>query len=98
VNEYIALQHALKKPKINFGVIISENVGVSTALKGPIRINPYNMNSIINALEKVYYMKEDEKISKYEKDLARILQHTTYSWIKNFFIDLKRTSTVYLIF
>jgi trehalose-6-phosphate synthase len=63
-------------------------------LKGPIRINPFNLNSIVNALEKIYYMKKEEKVSKYEKDLTRVLQYTTFSWIKNFFIDLKRTTTV----
>ncbi len=94
MNEYVALQHVLKKENINFGIIISENIGVSSALKGPIRINPYNLNSIVNALEKVYYMKEEEKISKYEKDLTRVLQYTAFSWIKNFFVDLKRTTTV----
>lgn len=88
------MQHVLKKENLNYGIIISENIGVSSALKGPIRINPYNLNSIVNSLEKIYYMKEEEKVSKFEKDLTRVLQYTTFSWIKNFFVDLKRTTTV----
>jgi trehalose-6-phosphate synthase len=87
----------MKKENINFGIIISENVGVSSALKGPIRINPFNLNSVVYSLEKVYYMKQEEKISKYEKDLTRVLQYTTFSWIKNFFVDLKRTTTVKIL-
>jgi trehalose-6-phosphate synthase len=87
----------MKKEHINFGIIISENVGVSSALKGPMRINPFNLNSVVYSLEKVYYMKQEEKISKYEKDLTRVLQYTTFSWIKNFFVDLKRTTTVKIL-
>ena len=96
VNEFIALQHILKdeNKKINFGIIISENIGVSTALRGPFRVNPFNLNSIVNAIEKSYHMKEEDKMIKFHKDLEHVLQSTTFSWIKNFFIDLKRTSTV----
>ena len=96
VNEYIALQHILKqeREKINFGIIISENIGVSSAIKGPFRVNPFNLNSIVTVLEKTYYMREEEKMIKFKKDLEHVLQSTTFSWIKNFFIDLKRTSTV----
>jgi trehalose-6-phosphate synthase len=100
VNEFIALQYILQheREKINFGIIISENIGVSTALKGPFRVNPFNLSSIVNAIEKTYYMKEEEKMIKFKKDLEHVLQSTTFSWIKNFFIDLKRTSTVKIIF
>lgn len=96
VNEFIALQDILsnEREKINFGIIISENIGVSSAIKGPFRVNPFNLNSIVNALEKVYYMKEDEKIMKFKKDLDHVNQSTTFYWIKSFFIDMKRTSTV----
>jgi trehalose 6-phosphate synthase/phosphatase len=95
-NEYIALQHLFKteRGKLNFGIIISENVGVSSAIKGPFRVNPFHLNSIVTALEKVYHMREEEKMIKFKNDLEHVLQSTTFSWIKNFFIDLKRTSTV----
>ncbi len=98
VNEFIALQHILQneREKINFGIIISENIGVSSAIKGPYRVNPFNLNSLVGALEKTYYMKEEEKMIKFKKDLEHVLQSTTFSWIKNFFIDLKRTSSVIL--
>jgi trehalose 6-phosphate synthase/phosphatase len=95
-NEYIALQHLFKsdRDKLNFGIILSENVGVSSAIKGPFRVNPFNLNSLVTALEKVYHMREEEKMIKFKNDLEHVLQSTTFSWIKNFFIDLKRTSTV----
>jgi trehalose 6-phosphate synthase/phosphatase len=94
VNEYIALQHIVHHDKLNFGIIISENIGVSSAIKGAFRVNPYNVNNIVNGLDRVVYMKEEERGSKYKKDLEHVLQNTTFSWIKNFFIDLKRTSSV----
>lgn len=94
MNEYIALQNIKSQDICNFGIIISEYIGVSSAIKGAIRVNPYNVNSVINALEKIYYMNEEERCIKYKKDLEHVLQNTTYSWIKNFFIDLKRTNHV----
>ena len=100
VNEYIALQSILKheREKIHFGIIISENVGISSAIKGAYRVNPFNLTAILGALEKTYFMKQEEKMLKYKKDLEHVLQSTTFSWIKNFFIDLKRTSTVNYFF
>lgn len=67
---------------------------MSSAIKGAFRVNPYNVNSVMNALERVYYMNKEERCTKYKKDSEHVLQNTTYSWIKNFFIDLKRTNHV----
>lgn len=39
-------------------------------------------------------MPEEDRVVIYKKDLEHVLQNTTYSWIKNFFIDLKRTNHV----
>jgi len=94
VGEYIALQHIKSQDLCNFGIIISEYIGVSSAIKGAVRVNPYNINSVINSLEKIYYMNEEERGLKFKKDLEHVLQNTTYTWIKNFFIDLKRTNNV----
>jgi trehalose-6-phosphate synthase len=78
----------------NFGIIISEYIGVSSAIKGAFRINPYNIANILNALERIFDMNLEERTNRYKKDLEHILKNTTYSWIKNFFIDLKRTNHV----
>ena len=43
-------------------------------------------------------MKQEERMNRYKKDLEHVLQNTTFSWIKNFFIDLKRTNHVKDIF
>jgi len=88
------LQHIKSQEIRNFGIIISEYIGVSSAIKGAFRVNPYNINSVMNALEKIYFMNEEERSLKYTKDLEHILHNTTFSWIKNFFIDLKRTNHV----
>ncbi len=94
VNEYIALQDLLSKENIKYGIIISENIGVSCAIKGPNRVNPFNLGSIVNALEKVYHMSEDEKLQKFRKDLEHVKQSSTFQWIKSFFVDLKRMTNV----
>ena len=37
---------------------------------------------------------KEEREMKFKKDLEYVKQNTTFSWVKNFFIDLKRTSGV----
>lgn len=39
-------------------------------------------------------MKYEEREMKFKKDLEHVKQNTTFSWVKNFFIDLKRISGV----
>jgi len=39
-------------------------------------------------------MKNEEREMKFRKDLEYVKQNTTFSWVKNFFVDLKRTSGV----
>ena len=86
---------SFKKQEIQkFGIIISESVGVPTAIKGAFIVNPYNINSVVNSLEKVYYMKEEERAIRFKKDMESVLSNTTFLWIKNFFMDLKRTTMV----
>jgi hypothetical protein len=41
-----------------------------------------------------YFMKEEEKLVKFKKDLEHVNQSTTFQWIKNFFMDLKKMTTV----
>lgn len=96
MNEYIALQHLRSQENNNFGIIISEYIGVSSAIKGAFRVNPYNTSNLTNALERVYFMNKEERDLKFKKDLEHVLQNSTYSWIKNFFIDLKRTNQVFI--
>lgn len=67
--------------------------GVSSAIKGAIRVNPYNIQAITSGIEKVYSMEEEERRIKFQKDLEYVQQNTTFSWIKNFFMDLKLCST-----
>jgi len=38
-------------------------------------------------------MKQEEKIIKYKKDIEYVKKNTTYTWIKAFLMDLKRTAT-----
>lgn len=52
------------------------------------------LTSIAQVLERSYYMKYEEREMKFKKDLEYVKQNTTFSWVKNFFIDLKRTSGV----
>ena len=52
------------------------------------------LTSLVQVLERSYYMKYEEREMKFKKDLEHVKQNTTFSWVKNFFIDLKRISGV----
>lgn len=79
--------------KFDFGIIISENIGAPKTIKSPIRINPFHISSIVNALIYCYTMPMEEKIDRFNSDIDFVVNNTTFNWIKNFFIDLKRTDS-----
>jgi trehalose-6-phosphate synthase len=94
VNEFLALKNIFEDNATKYGIIISENIGFSSGIKGAFRVNPYNIHHIVNALDRVYFMKHDERSIRFKRDLEHVLQNTTLSWIKNFFLDLKRATSV----
>lgn len=77
--------------KFDFGIIISENIGAPKTIKSPLRINPFHISSIVNALLYCYTMPLEEKYNRFNADIDFVINNTTFTWIKNFFIDLKRT-------
>ena len=88
VNQFLLCKNAEKK----FGLIISESIGVSLTVKSPIRVNPFNKNELVSAIEKILNRPDDIKNDYYEKDMYYIKRNTTFSWIKAFFSDLKRVT------
>lgn len=88
--EYIAILNELKSNK--YGIILSENIGVSNAIKGVISVNSYDVNSIKNGLERVYNMPLARRIDLLKKDIEYISKNSIMHWLKSFFIDLKRIS------
>ena len=88
VNQFLLCKSTEKK----FGLIISESIGVSSTVKSPIRVNPFNKNEIVSAMEKILNRPDDIKNDYYEKDMYYIKRNSTFSWIKAFFSDLKRVT------
>ena len=88
VNQFLLCKNKDKK----FGLIISESIGVSSTVKSPIRVNPFNKTEIVSAIEKILERPDYIKNDYYEKDMYYIKRNSTYSWIKAFFSDLKRVT------
>ena len=88
VNQFLLCKNKDKK----FGLIISESIGVSSTVKSPIRVNPFNKTEIVSAIEKILERPDYIKNDYYEKDMYYIKRNSTFSWIKAFFSDLKRVT------
>lgn len=84
--------HLIVNSKFDYGIIISENIGAPNTLKSPIRVNPYNLSAVVNSLICIKQMTSKEKMERFNLDIEFVLNNTTFNWIKNFFIDLKRMS------
>lgn len=78
----------------DYGIIISELIGAPKILKSPIRVNPYHFPSVYDGLNMLYRMTSKQKYERLNMDYDFILNNTTFNWIKNFFIDMKRTNNI----
>ena len=72
-------------------IILSEFAGVSRALSSPKRVNPFDLGQLEG---EIYYMitnpPDSRTTAKRKRDLAYIVNNTTFKWARNFLTDLKR--------
>lgn len=81
----------IKNKLFDFGIIISENIGAPKSLKSPLRINPIDISSVSNSIFYWFTLNDKEKWERLSSDIDFVIENTTFSWIKNFLIDMKRT-------
>ena len=86
--EYIGVKKETKNK--NYGIILSENIGVSSAIKGVITVNTYDVCSIKSGLEKAYNMSLAQKQFLLQKDIEYVSKKNIRHWLETFFIDVKR--------
>ncbi|GAV61775.1 Glyco_transf_20 domain-containing protein/Trehalose_PPase domain-containing protein [Cephalotus follicularis] len=77
---------ALKKSML----VVSEFIGCSPSLSGAIRVNPWNIDSVAEAMESALIVSEQEKQMRHEKHYRYVSTHDVAYWARSFMQDLDR--------
>jgi len=72
-------------------LVVSEFVGCSPSLSGAIRVNPWNIESVSEAMDSSLVMAEAEKELRHEKHYRYISTHDVGYWAHSFMLDLERS-------
>ncbi|EEF29201.1 trehalose-6-phosphate synthase, putative [Ricinus communis] len=71
-------------------LIVSEFIGCSPSLSGAIRVNPWNVDDVADAMFKAIKMSEEEKHLRHKKHYKYISSHDVAYWARSFDQDLER--------
>ncbi|KAL3582311.1 hypothetical protein D5086_016643 [Populus alba] len=72
-------------------LVISEFIGCSPSLSGAIRVNPWNIDAVADAMDYALEMADPEKQLRHEKHYRYVSTHDVGYWARSFFQDLERT-------
>ena len=72
-------------------LIISEFIGCSPSLSGAIRVNPWNIDMVAEAMNSAVTMKELDQHLRHEKHHKFVSTHDVGHWAMSFHADLERT-------
>uniref|UniRef100_A0A1J3EW40 alpha,alpha-trehalose-phosphate synthase (UDP-forming) n=1 Tax=Noccaea caerulescens TaxID=107243 RepID=A0A1J3EW40_NOCCA len=71
-------------------LVVSEFIGCSPSLSGAIRVNPWDVDVVAQAVNSALKMSEAEKQLRHEKHYNYINTHDVGYWAKSFMQDLER--------
>lgn len=72
-------------------LIVSEFIGCSPSLSGAIRVNPWNIDSVAEAMETAIVIPESEKQLRHDKHYRYVSTHDVGYWARSFLQDLDRS-------
>ncbi|KAK9106566.1 hypothetical protein Syun_022577 [Stephania yunnanensis] len=72
-------------------LVVSEFIGCSPSLSGAIRVNPWNIEAVAEAMDCALDMAEAEKQLRHEKHYRYVSSHHVGYWARSFLQDLERT-------
>ncbi|XP_068669780.1 alpha,alpha-trehalose-phosphate synthase [UDP-forming] 5-like [Aristolochia californica] len=72
-------------------LVVSEFIGCSPSLSGAIRVNPWNIDAVAEAMHLALEMPESEKELRHEKHYRYVSTHDVAYWAHSFLQDLERT-------
>lgn len=73
-------------------LVVSEFIGCSPSLSGAIRVNPWDIDSVAEALDSAINMPDSEKQLRHEKHYRYVSSHDVAYWARSFMQDLERAS------
>lgn len=71
-------------------LVVSEFIGCSPSLSGAIRVNPWNIDSVAEAMDSALVVPEAEKQMRHEKHYRYVSTHDVAYWAHSFVQDLER--------
>ncbi|XP_059636979.1 probable alpha,alpha-trehalose-phosphate synthase [UDP-forming] 11 [Cornus florida] len=71
-------------------IVVSEFIGCSPSLSGAIRVNPWNIDCVADAMKMAISMPGLEKQMRHEKHYKYISSHDVAYWARSFDQDLER--------
>lgn len=77
-------------PKKKSVLVVSEFIGCSPSLSGAIRVNPWNLESVSEAMNLALTLSDTEKQLRHEKHYKYISSHDVTYWTRSFDQDLQR--------
>nr|QNH89933.1 TPS6-like protein 2 [Vuralia turcica] len=78
-------------PKKKSMLVVSEFIGCSPSLSGAIRVNPWNIDAVADAMDYALEMDDSEKQLRHEKHYRYVSTHDVGYWARSFLEDLERT-------
>ncbi|XP_043703836.1 alpha,alpha-trehalose-phosphate synthase [UDP-forming] 6-like [Telopea speciosissima] len=72
-------------------LVVSEFIGCSPSLSGAIRVNPWNIDAVADAMDCALAMADSEKQLRHEKHYKYVSTHDVGYWAHSFLQDLERT-------
>lgn len=72
-------------------LVVSEFVGCSPSLSGAIRVNPWDIDAVAEAVNMALTMPTVEKQLRHEKHYRYVNSHDVAYWARSFFQDLERS-------
>ncbi|XP_078443151.1 putative alpha,alpha-trehalose-phosphate synthase [UDP-forming] 8 [Wolffia australiana] len=76
-------------------IVVSEFIGCSPSLSGAIRVNPWNVDAVAEAMNQAIKMPEPEKRLRHEKHFKYVTSHDVGYWARSFDQDLQRACKYY---
>ncbi|XP_057428128.1 alpha,alpha-trehalose-phosphate synthase [UDP-forming] 5-like [Lotus japonicus] len=71
-------------------LVVSEFIGCSPSLSGAIRVNPWNIDAVADAMDSALRVHESEKKMRHEKHYRYVSTHDVAYWARSFLQDLGR--------
>ncbi|KAK7348702.1 hypothetical protein VNO80_23323 [Phaseolus coccineus] len=71
-------------------LVVSEFIGCSPSLSGAIRVNPWDIDAVADAMYAALTMSDSEKQLRHEKHYRYVSSHDVAYWANSFMQDLER--------